>query len=211
MLSIVVSKEKAKLEEDRLEKSKQAVLLIKELKDLNQRILDSLGSSVEEMLEDEVMIQTLQQSRMQAENVAGNLDEVKKTTQKIEKAKAFYNPAAYRAAIMYFLVNDLQKIEYMYQFSLKWFVSIFEEELGPNTDTNSMSDQDRLLDIIRNFTGKLFYKVSQSIFEKDKLLFTFMLAFRILEGENLLYMPLYEFFLKGPQDVIEIKQTHDNS
>jgi len=132
-----------------------------------------------------------------------------KTTHKIEKAKAFYNPAAYRAAIMYFLVNDLQKIEYIYQFSLKWFITIFEEELGPDRDTNSISDQDRLLDIIRNFTRKLFYKVSQSIFEKDKLLFIVLLAFRILEGEKLLYMPLYEFFVKGPQAVIEIKQNQE--
>ena len=205
MLSIVVSKEKAKLEEDRIQQSKEAVQLIKELKELNQQILDSLSCTVEEMLEDQNMIDTLQNAREKAEIVANNLEKVNKTTHKIEKAKAFYNPAAYRAAIMYFLVNDLQKIEYTYQFSLKWFISIFEEELGPNTDTSKISDQDRLLDIIRNFTRKLFYKVSQSIFEKDKLLFTFMLAFRILEGEGLLYMPLYEFFVKGPQSIIEIK------
>jgi len=43
MLSIVVSKEKAKLEEDRLQQSKEAVQLIKELKDLNQQILDALS------------------------------------------------------------------------------------------------------------------------------------------------------------------------
>jgi dynein heavy chain, axonemal len=208
MLSIVVSKEKAKLEEDRLQQSKEAVALIKELKELNQQILDSLSCSVEEMLEDQNMIDTLHTSREKAEVVANNLNKVNKTTQKIEKAKAFYNPAAYRAAIMYFLVNDLQKIEYMYQFSLKWYISIFEEELGEASDM-TISDQDRLLDIIRNFTGKLFHKVSQSIFEKDKLLFIFMLAFRILEGERLLYTPLYEFFVKGPQAVIEIKTNQE--
>jgi len=211
MLSIVVSKEKAKLEEDRLQQSKEAVALIKELKEINQQILDALSCSVSEMLEDQNMIDTLHTSREKAEIVANNLNKVNKTTQKIEKAKAFYNPAAYRAAIMYFLVNDLQKIEYMYQFSLKWFISIFEEELGPRPDTSTISDQDRLLDIIRNFTGKLFHRVSQSIFEKDKLLFTFMLAFRILEGERLLYKPLYEFFVKGPQAIIEIKPSQTNN
>ena len=205
MLSLIVSFEKTKLEEDRIEQSKETYALVKELKELEQQVLDSLNSTVEEMLEDQKMIDTLQTSREKAEIVAKNLEKVNKTTQKIEKAKAFYNPAAHRAAIMYFLVNDLQKIEFMYQFPLKWFVEIFKEELGGNGDANSISDQDRLLDIIRNFTSRLVYKVCQSIFEKDKLLFTFMLAFRILEGEGLLYLPLYEFFVKGPQAVIEIK------
>mmetsp|Transcript_1490 Transcript_1490/g.1748 ORF Transcript_1490/g.1748 Transcript_1490/m.1748 type:complete len:249 (-) Transcript_1490:28-774(-) len=210
MLSLVVSFEKAKLEEDRVEQSKEAYALIKELKELEQQVLDSLNSSVEEMLEDQSMIETLQTSREKAEIVAKNLEKVNKTTQNIEKAKSFYNPAAYRAAIMYFLVNDLQKIEYMYQFSLKWFIEIFKEELGSSSDASTISDQDRLLDIIRNFTQRLICKVCQSIFEKDKLLFTFMLAFRILEGEKLLYLPLYEFFVKGPQAVIEIKPNQEN-
>ena len=205
MLSLIVSFEKAKLEEDRIEQSKETYALVKELKELEQQVLDSLNSTVEEMLEDQKMIDTLQTSREKAEIVAKNLEKVNKTTQKIEKAKAFYNPAAHRAAIMYFLVNDLQKIEFMYQFPLKWFIEIFKEELGSSADVSTISDQDRLLDIIRNFTSRLVYKVCQSIFEKDKLLFTFMLAFRILEGESLLYQPLYEFFVKGPQAVIEIK------
>lgn len=209
MLSIVVSYEKAKLEEDRIEQSKEAFALMKELKELEQQVLDSLSLSVEEMLEDQNTINTLQNSREQAEKVAKNLEKVNKTTQKIAKVKAFYNPAAYRAAIMYFLVNDLQKIEYMYQFSLKWFIDIFKEELEESSDTSKMSDQDRLLDIIKNFTNRFFYKVCQSIFEKDKLLFTFMLAFRILEAENLLYQPLYEFFVKGPQAVIMVSDNQN--
>jgi hypothetical protein len=88
---------------------------------------------------------------------------------------------------------------------------IFKEELATSTDSSTISDQDRLLDIIRNFTHRLFYKVCQSIFEKDKLLFTFMLAFRILEGEGCLYYPLYEFFVKGPQAVIFISKSDKNS
>lgn len=83
----------------------------------------------------------------------------------------------------------------MYQFSLKWYIEIFTEEVKQKKHT----DQDPLLDIIRNFTYTLYRKVCQSIFEKDKLLFTFLLAFRILEGENCLNMRLFEFFIKGPQ------------
>jgi hypothetical protein len=61
------------------------------------------------------------------------------------------------------------------------------------------TDNDPLLDIIKNFTFTFYRKVCQSIFEKDKLLFTFLLAFRILEGDNCLDERLFDFFLKGFQ------------
>ena len=47
----------------------------------------------------------------------------------------------------------------------------------------------------------------QSIFEKDKLLFTFLLAFRILEGEKCLDDKLFEFFLHGQ---LAIKSDENN-
>ncbi len=109
------------------------------------------------------------------------------------KSRGIYTPAAYRAAILYFLVSDLSKIEYMYQFSLKWYIEIFTEDIKHKKFT----DQDPLLDIIKNFTYTFYIKVCQSIFEKDKLLFTFLLAFRILEGDNCLDERLFDFFLKG--------------
>lgn len=111
------------------------------------------------------------------------------------KSRGIYTPAAYRAALLYFLVSDISKIEYMYQFSLKWYIEIFTEVVR----TNKHTDQDPLLDIIRNFTFTFYRKVCQSIFEKDKLLFTFLLAFRILEGEKCLNDKLFDFFLKGFQ------------
>jgi hypothetical protein len=49
--------------------------------------------------------------------------------------------------------------------------------------------------------------VCQSIFEKDKLLFTFLLAFRILEGEKCLDEKLFEFFLRGQQQNKDEKEA----
>lgn len=123
------------------------------------------------------------------------MQRVNKATSIMLKSRGIYTPAAYRAALLYFLVSDISKIEYMYQFSLKWYIEIFTEVVR----TNKHTDQDPLLDIIRNFTFTFYRKVCQSIFEKDKLLFTFLLAFRILEGEKCLNDKLFDFFLKGFQ------------
>lgn len=45
--------------------------------------------------------------------------EAKVTEKKINEARESYRPAAARASILYFILNDLCKINPIYQFSLK--------------------------------------------------------------------------------------------
>lgn len=84
---------------------------------------------------------------------------------------------AYRAAILYFVVQDLQKVNNMYQFSLSWFKQIFTKSLeltnvvrddpgkadesepeGGNTDrsskphNNAFSVEERIDLLMRTFT-----------------------------------------------------------
>lgn len=45
--------------------------------------------------------------------------EAKVTEAKINEAREHYRPAAARASLLYFIMNDLNKIHPMYQFALK--------------------------------------------------------------------------------------------
>ncbi len=45
--------------------------------------------------------------------------EAKITEKKINEARESYRPAAVRASLLYFILNDLHKINPLYQFSLK--------------------------------------------------------------------------------------------
>jgi len=45
--------------------------------------------------------------------------EAKTTEVQINEAREHYRPAAARASLLYFILNDLNKIHPMYQFSLK--------------------------------------------------------------------------------------------
>ena len=48
------------------------------------------------------------------------------TNQFIHRAHDLYAPVAYRAAVLYFIVQDLQKLNPMYKFSLGWFKDLCE-------------------------------------------------------------------------------------
>lgn len=47
------------------------------------------------------------------------VSEAKVTSQQIDIAREFYRPAAARASLLYFILNDLNTINPIYQFSLK--------------------------------------------------------------------------------------------
>lgn len=45
--------------------------------------------------------------------------EALETSRRIDEARELYRPAAARASLLYFILNDLHKINPIYQFSLK--------------------------------------------------------------------------------------------
>ncbi|CAF4417812.1 unnamed protein product, partial [Rotaria magnacalcarata] len=63
--------------------------------------------------------------------------EAKITSVKIDEARELYRPAAARASLVYFIMNDLCRIHPMYQFSLKAFKVVFAsaiEKAEPSDD-----------------------------------------------------------------------------
>mmetsp|Transcript_21854 Transcript_21854/g.21015 ORF Transcript_21854/g.21015 Transcript_21854/m.21015 type:complete len:292 (+) Transcript_21854:3966-4841(+) len=114
MLSIVIANQKADLEEESVKMKKEALEYIRILKQLENDILYSLHKDIESILADEFLIETLNNSKKTAKQIAENLQKVNKASTKILRSRGIYTPAAYRAALLYFLVSDLSKIETMY-------------------------------------------------------------------------------------------------
>lgn len=56
--------------------------------------------------------------------------EAKITSQEIDIAREFYRPAASRASLLYFILNDLNSINPIYQFSLKAFSVVFQKAIA---------------------------------------------------------------------------------
>lgn len=129
MLGLVVLNERKDLEDTRSENSKEAFDSIKSLKDIEAAILTQLDMKVHELLGEDILIRTLNESKNTAEYVASKLKNIAQTDQFIQRSRDMYSPVAYRAAILYFVVQDLQKINSMYQFSLAWFKSVFIKSL----------------------------------------------------------------------------------
>ena len=126
------------------------------------------------------------------------------TAKEIEQATQNYKPAGGRNATLFFCVADLAAVDPMYQYSLTWFVSLFIRSIRDSRakSKETASDQDpsvdeRLDHIGNHFTLSLYSNVCNSLFERDKLMFSFLLTTRIMLSKGDLPPPEYHFLLTG--------------
>ena len=78
-------------------------------------ILTILGN----ILGDTALVENLETTKRTAAEIEQRVAEAKITSTKIDQAREHYRPAAARASLLYFILNELNTINPIYQFSLK--------------------------------------------------------------------------------------------
>lgn len=71
------------------------------------------------ILGDTALVENLETTKRTAAEIEQKVAEAKITSVKIDEAREHYRPAASRASLLYFILNDLNTINPIYQFSLK--------------------------------------------------------------------------------------------
>ena len=89
------------------------------LKELEDSLLSRLSSAGGNFLGDTALVENLETTKKTAIDIEKKVSEAKITEKKINEARENYRPAAARASLLYFILNDLEKINPLYQFSLK--------------------------------------------------------------------------------------------
>lgn len=119
LLAEVVKNERPDLETMRTELTKQQNSFKITLKQLEDDLLQRLSSADGEILGDKELVLNLEKSKKTATEIEIKVEEAKITSKNIDTAREEYRIAATRASIIYFIMNDLIKINPMYQFSLE--------------------------------------------------------------------------------------------
>eukprot|EP00794_Sanderia_malayensis_P007414 gene7414-8234_t len=195
LLGIVVAKERPELEEERQALIVQTASNKKQLKEIEDKILETLSSSEGNILEDESAIKILDSSKVLSDEISKKQKVAEETEKKINQSRLGYRPIAAHSSILFFSITDLPNIDPMYQYSLTWFVNLFISSIQDSNKSKIL--ERRLRYLTDHFTYNLYCNVCRSLFEKDKLLFSLILCSNILLPKNELDYEEFIFFLTG--------------
>ncbi|KAM8960487.1 dynein axonemal heavy chain 3 [Pelodytes ibericus] len=195
LLGIVAAKEKPELEEKKNKLIIESAANKKQLKEIEDKILQVLSSSQGNILEDETAIKVLSSSKLLSEEISEKQQIASATEKEIDETRMGYKPVAIHSSIAFFCISDLANIEPMYQYSLTWFINLYVHSLAHSKKSEDL--QERIANIIDHFTISIYNNVCRSLFEKDKLLFSLLLTVGIMKGKDKINDEVWRFLLTG--------------
>lgn len=195
LLEIVCRHEMPKDTEERDQLILQSAEYMRNMQAFEDKILQMLQSGGDTILDNEELINSLTESKELSIEVGKKLINTRNAEQKILAVQNNFVPVSKASAVLYFCIADLSRIDYMYQFSMEWFLAVFKKGIG---------EAERIKDInerVKNITLKcremLFMSILPSIQETDKLLFAFLISIKLQQFENQIEPWHLTFFLTG--------------
>ncbi|KAM4603925.1 LOW QUALITY PROTEIN: dynein axonemal heavy chain 6-like [Polymixia lowei] len=145
LLSDAVRLERPDLEEQRNELIVRINTDRNQLKAIEDRILKLLFTSEGNILDNEELVQTLQESKVTSEAIKHRLEEAEATELMINAARERYRPVATRGSMVYFVIAGLSEIDPMYQFSLKYFKQLFNSTIETSEESGVLEERLQIL------------------------------------------------------------------
>lgn len=194
ILTTIIAEERIDLQERKeshiVEMAKNSDLLYK----LESNILEVLSSSEGNILEDENAINILSTSKIMSEEIQAKQITAVSLAKEINCERQEYLVAACHASILYRCIMRLASINYMYQYSLNWFVSMFVANVRETPKQHQTLSQ-RLRQLNANFTKRVYRKTSETLYRRHRLAFAFLISIEILRMQGLIHNEELKFLL----------------
>ncbi|XP_064006872.1 dynein axonemal heavy chain 17 [Pogoniulus pusillus] len=196
LLAAVVAKERPDLETLKANLTKSQNEFKIRLKELEDSLLARLSAATGGFLEDTVLVENLETTKRTAIEIEEKVKEAKVTEEQINVARENYRPAAERASLLYFILSDLNKINPIYQFSLKAFNGVFEKAIQRTAPSEDI--QQRVSNLTDEITYSVYVYTARGLFERDKLIFLAQVTFQVLALKKELNPVELDFLLRFP-------------
>jgi len=120
----------------------------------------------------------------------------KVTAEEIDRTRELYRPVAKRGSVLYFVIASLANIDPMYQYSLEFFIKLFKLRLEKAPNPPEL--EERLRSLVEDITQSFYINICRGLFEKDKLLFSYLIAANIKLEAKEINIREWNFFTRGP-------------
>jgi dynein heavy chain 2 len=201
LLGAALQHERPELEQQKSELLQQEESFRLQLVKLEDSLLQDLAASEGNLLENVKLIETLTNTKVKAAEIEEALAQASISSRDLDEQREVYRPLAGLGSKIFFLVQQLSRINHMYQFSLGAFVGEFRGTLRSTrsnvVDAGEGGDGDaprgggvasRLKDLVPALEHRILYFVGRALFKNDRM----MWALHLMHGlrEDLFQPPL---------------------
>ncbi|KAJ5945842.1 hypothetical protein N7454_002681 [Penicillium verhagenii] len=147
------------------------------LRQLEKRLLQALNESRGNILDDDNVIETLETLKKEAAEISKKMSETEGVMSEVETITQQYSIIARACSAVFAVLEQLHHINHFYQFSLQYFVDIFNSVLYQNKALAQEKDHSaRVQMIIRDLFITTYQRTSLGLVQKDRVTLAILLA-----------------------------------
>ena len=153
------------------------------LRTLEKLLLQALNESTGNILDDDKVIDTLETLKREAAEIIRKVEETDVIMKEVEQVTSEYLPLAQACSSVFFILEQLNTVNHFYQFSLRFFLDIFDYVLHHNPNLRNVIDHGLRRDILLKDLFLVVYKrTSRALLYRDHLMLAVLLAQVKLRG-----------------------------
>ena len=198
LLGVVTEMELPELQARNLSIVRNIAKMNKELKEIQDKILYLLSNAEEgaALLDNVELIDALSEAKVAGDKIGIELADAEIVKANIDTTRVKYMSVAERGSTLYFCIAGLRTIAPMYEYSLQWFTTNVFRHAVANAEPNEELEV-RKANLIDFLTNSLYVNICRSLFERHKLLLSFLMAIRIARHANDLEEIEWGFLISG--------------
>ncbi|XP_076442165.1 cytoplasmic dynein 1 heavy chain 1-like isoform X5 [Babylonia areolata] len=174
------------------------------LRHLEKSLLQSLNDAKGNILDDDSILSHLETLKHEAAEVAKKVEETDVVMAEVETTSQQYIPLAQSCSSIYFTLEALQQVHFLYQYSLQFFLEIFHAALNTQRLGSMKEYAARLSVITSSLFTETYSRVGRGMLYQDRITFAIQLCRIHLESMTSegTYDAEFNHFLRSQEGLI---------
>ncbi|KAI9667857.1 MAG: hypothetical protein M1821_000676 [Bathelium mastoideum] len=147
------------------------------LRRLEKRLLEALNQSEGNILDDDHVIKTLETLKKEAAEIAAKVSDTEGVMAEVERITKDYDVIAQSCSAIFAVLEKLNYVNHFYQFSLQYFLDIFNGILRHSKESVQETNHRARIDaILKALFVSTYQKTCLTLLQKDRIVLAMLLA-----------------------------------